>query len=223
MGEGIKTVCVLVREHRQPDGGAVQNLLHPISQLPSRDRGSTRTCCHTLPPPSAPPDPLPNPSHLLCPASVSHTSGILPSSQEREEEVEECGGGRVGSSSRAVSGGRQDEAEEDWGGKHAGGGRARSSEALRSCLPGSSPLRGSLSREPCPKSLAPGGWRSIVKRWPLQAGPPAATAAASWPLPLLPLHSTFRTVTTLPVAGMWWWWGWPGGGAGGVGYGGPQH
>lgn len=76
-------------------------------------------------------------------------------------------------------------------------GGVRSSEALR-CPPGSSPLRGSLSREPCPKSLAPGGRRSIVRRWPLQAGPPAATAAASWPLPLLhllthpPLHLQHR-------------------------------
>lgn len=38
-----------------------------------------------------------------------------------------------------------------------------------------------LSREPCPKSLAPRGRLSIVNRWPLQAGLPAATAAASCP------------------------------------------
>lgn len=106
-----------------------QNLLHPISQLPSGDRGSTRTCCHNLPPPV----PLPNPSHLLCPASVSHTSGILPSSQEserkRERELSRAavggswkgrrqdrgGGAWGGCGSREASGGRRDEAEEEGG------------------------------------------------------------------------------------------------------------
>lgn len=66
-------------------------------------------------------------------------------------------------------------------------------------------LSGGLSREPCPKSLAPGGRLSIVGRWPLQAGPPAATAAASCPHPLhlhthTHTHSTSGTVTMLSVA-----------------------
>lgn len=47
-----------------------------------------------------------------------------------------------------------------------------------------------LSREPCPKSPAPGGRFSIVKRWPLQAGPPAATVAASCPPPAAPTHTS---------------------------------
>lgn len=185
-----KKVCVLVREHRQPDGGAVKT-----SSIPSLScrRGTedphapvvTRSPLPWLHPT---PDPLPNPSHFLCPASVSHTSGILLSSQERErergkEEVVEGGAVAAGQ----LQGGDETRPKRTGEGSTRGvrGWGGRSSEALR-CLPGSSPLRGSLSREPCPKSLAPGGRRSIVRRWPLQAGPPAATAAASWPLPLLP-------------------------------------
>ena len=78
--------------------------------------------------------------------------------------------------------------------RRRGGGGGRE----RGCVPpkpvSSLLLSRGLSREPCPKSLAPGGRLSIVKRWPLQAGPPAATAAASCPPPP-PAHTHTHTQT----------------------------
>ena len=125
--------------------------------------------------------------------------------------VEELGGGTATS---------REALEDKTRRRRRGGGGGRE----RGCVPpkpvSSRLLSRGRSREPCPKSLAPGGRLSIVKRWPLQAGPPAATAAASCPPPP-PAHththththtpppsipSTFSTMTMLPAAratGQW--------------------
>lgn len=183
-----KKVCVLVREHhRQPDGGAVKTSFIP--SLSCR-RGTedphapvvTRSLLSQLHPT---PVPLPNPFCVRL-ASATPQEFFPHPRREREREggkVEVEEGGWKAAAGQLQGG---DETRPRRIGEESGGGGVRSSEALR-CLPGSFPLRGSLSREPCPKSLAPGGRRTIVRRWPLQAGPPAATAAASWPLPP-PLH-----------------------------------
>lgn len=204
-GREKKKVCVFVREHRQPDGGAVRT-----SSIPSL------SCRRATEDPHAPvvttsphPSPFLTPPIFCVQLALATPQEFCPHprrARERERAEQSCGGG-IGEGAaprpreRGVGGQRQQGSFRGETRRGRGGGRmtggVRSSEALR-CPPGSSPLRGSLSREPCPKSLAPGGRRSIVRRWPLQAGPPAATAAASWPLPLLhllthpPLHLQHR-------------------------------
>lgn len=142
-------------------------------------------------------------------ALACYTSGMLPI---QRPALHVPGESLATVGARGVEGatGTSREALEDkaWGRRGGGGGSG--------CVPpkpvSSLLLFRGLSREPCPKSLAPGGRLSIVKRWPLQAGPPAATAAASCPpSPFPPQHththtrpacipSTFSTMTMLPTA-----------------------
>ncbi len=107
--------------------------------------------------------------------------------------MEELGGG-TGTSREAL--------EDKTRRRRGGGGRRKGGRC--GCVPpkpvSSLLLSRGLSREPCPKSLAPGGRLPIVKRWPLQAGPPAATAAASCPpLPHTHTHSHSHTSSQYPL------------------------
>lgn len=119
------------------------------------------------------------------------------------------GVGCTGTSREAL----EDKARKRRGGR--GGKKEREGECVSPKPVSSLPLFRGLSREPCPKSLAPEGRLSIVKRWPLQAGPPAATAAASCPpcvcvcthththtythTPPPYIASTFSNMTMLPA------------------------